>query len=206
MQNLVEIAPMRGEGVFTAVILGPARSGTSLLAGGLCHGGIDFGANIHPIYECQELPAAMEARRWAEFDAIVARRNAMPVWGWKRPSIINHFAKVAPRLRNPVWLVVARDVAAIAQRNGIAYAGRPEAGGPLPQMLTNLEILRLSLTLPARTGRPMAVVSAEKMFADPAGTVEAVAHWLGLALDGARIARFLARGNADYDRAARARD
>jgi hypothetical protein len=73
-------------------------------------------------------------------------------------------------------------------------------------MLTNLEILRLSLTLPARTGRPMAVVSAEKMFADPAGTVEAVAHWLGLALDGARIARFLARGNADYDRAARARD
>lgn len=206
MTALIEIQPMTDVDSFTVVILGTARSGTSLIAGALHHGGVDFGQYIHPIYECQELGNAMEDRNWAELDAIISRKNASPIWGWKRPSIIGHFDRVVPRLRSPVFIVVLRDLAAVALRNRIAY---PEASDPnslLDNMLTNLSIQQATINKAASSKRPMVVLSAEKMFQKPMETVRETAKFLGLDLDLRRAERFLARGNQDYDRMTRNRN
>ena len=40
MAMLIEINPSRPQETSTVIILGPARSGTSLLAGMMCHGGV----------------------------------------------------------------------------------------------------------------------------------------------------------------------
>ena len=86
----VIFTPSNGAHERTLLILGAARSMTSLLAGALHHGGIYFGSNIHPVYECQRLGQAMERMDQTAFSETLRRRNELPLWGWKRPSIIEN--------------------------------------------------------------------------------------------------------------------
>ncbi|SFE02988.1 hypothetical protein [Roseivivax sediminis] len=203
MSNLVftpgVAAPQR-----TLLILGPARSKTSFLAGMLHFGGIHFDQST-PTFEDLPLSEAMERHDTTAFDAILEDRNRRDSWGWKRPSIGGYWNEVVPKLRMPHAIMLTRDVTAIALRAQIAHAGQPRVSLPELQrkMLVNLNIQRNLMKKAADSGIPLMCVSAEKMSAAPVETARACAAFFHHDLDTAPVEDFIAQGNAAYEDYAR---
>lgn len=105
----------------TIIVLGAARGGTSMAAGALHHLGVCMGDDVSVVYEDLALSTAIEQGDVSAAEAVIAKRNkAYPVWGWKRPSSIKFGEKWKDRFRNPYYVVVFRDVFAIANRNRIS--------------------------------------------------------------------------------------
>jgi hypothetical protein len=182
----------------TLIILGAARSMTSLLAGMLHCGGLNFGKNIAPIYEDIKLSRSMENKNEEAFNQNLADRNKDAIWGWKRPSIINHFDNVIPKLRNPHVIVIMRDVAAIAMRNQIARSGQMNAKEISSNMRINLHIQQKSLAKANEYKLPLCIVSAEKMKSTPIETAQGCASFFGIDTDTDSAKAFLEKGNAAY--------
>lgn len=106
----------------TLIVVGPARGGTSLIAGVLAHLGVFMGTqSTSPTYEdlrlasaCRTGDATQVAQVMREYD------SSHEVWGYKRPAIIDHFDIVHAQARNPVYLFVFKDMFSIANRNRIS--------------------------------------------------------------------------------------
>ena len=106
----------------TLVVMGVARSGTSLVAAVLHELGLFLGEQAPPpVYEDLSLSAAVESGDLAGVRRIVEqydRRHAS--WGWKRPASLHHMEDVHALLRNPHYIVIFRDLFAIANRNRVS--------------------------------------------------------------------------------------
>jgi hypothetical protein len=106
----------------TILVLGPARSGTSVIAGVLHFLGVYMGKTAGPpVYEDTHLARAFEERRTAASKAIIAdydRRH--PIWGYKRPALLEIVETVQHKFRNPIFIVSFKDVFSIANRNKIS--------------------------------------------------------------------------------------
>jgi len=103
----------------TFIIIGVARSGTSMVASSLYTFGVFLGnRNNRAVYEDAELAEAIEqgAKREA-IRLIEARNHTHDVWGIKRPAIFKFLPAYLKYLRNPHFIVTFRDPAAIAERN-----------------------------------------------------------------------------------------
>ena len=65
--------------------------------------------------------AAVEAGDTAAVRRVVGQYNRQhATWGWKRPASLHHIADLHATLRNPHYVVVFRDLFAIANRNRIS--------------------------------------------------------------------------------------
>lgn len=106
----------------TLVVVGPARGGTSLVAGALDHLGVFTGdRSSAPVFEDVRLAEACEQRSDSGVKEIVCEYDSNhDVWAYKRPGIIEDFSVLDRVVRNPIYLFIFKDVFSIANRNHIA--------------------------------------------------------------------------------------
>lgn len=103
----------------TIVVVGVARGGTSIVAGALAKLGVFMGERAGPpVFEDVRLAKAIDHKQWNEVRAIIDDYDQRAaVWGFKRPSSLPHLSALHLMLRKPVYVVLFRDVLAIANRN-----------------------------------------------------------------------------------------
>ncbi|GAA2015540.1 hypothetical protein [Brevibacterium samyangense] len=106
----------------TLIVVGPARGGTSMVAGTLDNLGVFTGQGSNaPVFEDVRLANAAENGTVADVRRVVEDYNAQhDVWAYKRPGIINNFGKIHDTVRNPVYLFIFKDIFSMANRNSIS--------------------------------------------------------------------------------------
>jgi hypothetical protein len=106
----------------TLIVLGAPRGGTSAIAGALNELGIFMGGNaIPPVFEDLELASRMERGAPGDARVQIEKYNAEHhIWGYKRPGLAFSIKENHSLFRNPVYLVIFRDVFATANRNLIS--------------------------------------------------------------------------------------
>jgi len=106
----------------TLVVLGVARGGTSVLSGTLDNLGVFTGERSRePVFEDVLLAEAVEENNTKKVQDIIEKYNyAHDLWAFKRPSLLNNIKKYHAYFRNPIYLVVFRDIYSIANRNNIS--------------------------------------------------------------------------------------
>ncbi|WP_435106114.1 hypothetical protein [Arhodomonas sp. AD133] len=160
----------------TAVVIGVARGGTTMVASVLQALGVYMGENLGPVLEDVRLSEAVEAGDSKAVNVIAAERDKQfRVWGWKRPAAVQHAAVWQPRLRNPHVIAVYRDPFAIANRNRISMLMDCIQG---IERATK-ELARLTQFI-KKSGLPTLVCSYEKAMIHPHDFVRGVDAFLGL--------------------------
>ena len=157
----------------TFVVLGAPRGGTSMVAGALHHLGLFMGQPLAPAtYEDTALISAINNRKLGIIRRTISERNdRYPIWGWKQPSHFDYFVEnVVPLLKNPVFIVVYRDLVATANRNRIAVGADLVASMEATARLYD----RITRFVSTTTSAVM-VLSYEKALNDGAGFVAALA-------------------------------
>lgn len=106
----------------TLIVIGVARGGTSLIAGVLHHLGIYMGKGSHPpVFEDLHLSNSFEHLLKGSSKKIINEyNNNHKVWGFKRPGSIGYIEKLHKLCRNPIYLVVFKDIFSISNRNNIS--------------------------------------------------------------------------------------
>lgn len=173
-------------GAKTIVVLGVARGGTSMVASVLRELGIFLGDQaMAPVFEDVRLAEAIEAGDTARCRTIIAEYDAgHSVWAFKRPGLIDHLAAVTPLFRNPVYVVIFRDVLAIANRNALSMKINPLKS--MKQSLRQYDIVREFVV---STNPTALLVSNEKALLHPVAFVTELVNWLGLDVTPERITR-----------------
>ncbi len=102
----------------TVVVLGIARSGTTMVAKILQELGVYLGDKDSPVSEDMSVSNLLEKDRNMEaFDQLVAERNeAHSIWGWKRPEAFRYIKHFEGHIRNPHFIFLYRDPLAIGVR------------------------------------------------------------------------------------------
>lgn len=185
----------------TVVVLGAPRGGTSMVAGALSKLGVFMGVpdKLPPFFENAELGVCAKARDRGAARSTILRYDAdHAIWGIKVLPKSWRFWLVRPMFRQPVYVVVLRDVLAIAKRRATSMdktllAQRLKATGGqyaasmvhdrdamLRQMfwaaMFNLRLLAFMYF----SRRPMLVVSYEKALLRPQDFVDGLAGFLGI--------------------------
>ena len=166
---LVLNAPQDMPAKRTIIVLGTARGGTSIAAGALFHLGVPMFAVHEPVFEEINLSTAFENADKKRYQKIIKKYNSEPVWAWKRPSIIDYLPKVEAEVRNPMFIVMVRDVLSVGARNGLSMGHDVIASmqNALSQQQKLLDFLRL-------TKAPVLLCSVEKTKQYPADFIENV--------------------------------
>jgi hypothetical protein len=115
----------------TICVLGPPRSGTSMVARTLAYLGVPMGVPVPApnelvTYEDPDFVDLLHCRTSDEVDrdaltaAVVVRNELHPVWGFKLPMASGALDILLSTLRNPRFVFVFRDPLAIALREYLA--------------------------------------------------------------------------------------
>lgn len=111
-----------GPSVACTVVLGGARSGTSLIAGAMHHLGVFMGEKASPpVFEDLRLSRALEDRKSDRIRATVREYAANHrQWGFKRPGAIDYFDRLEEALPARRYICIFRDIFATANRNRLS--------------------------------------------------------------------------------------
>lgn len=173
-------------GTGTVLVLGTPRGGTSVVAG-ICHMfGVSMGIDIDPSNMEDRVFQRLlgESDRRAQAEQYFAELSELsPLVGLKNPVIIDSLVEYFNFVRNPVLVVVSRDVYATAQREEIS-------GSEFFQALQSV-IRRKYATLDfvQSVTAPLLVVSYERLLLDTAGSVSAIGQFLVGNVSGELVAR-----------------
>jgi hypothetical protein len=174
----------------TLLILGVARSGTSMAASVLLEAGVYLGDEVdHARYEDQEIVRLIEAGRVAELASLVAERNARhELWAFKWPKAHAKLSMIFPLLRRPRIVVMMRDPVAIAVRNNISMYADPASA-----LQTAVSAIANVVAEVGGLDCPKLMVSYEKAMALPRQFCEELLDFCGIAGSGELIGRMTAR-------------
>jgi hypothetical protein len=164
-------------GAKTIVVIGVARGGTSMVASVLERLGVFLGDQAAaPVFEDVRLASAIEAKDETLSRSIVDEYDAgHSLWAFKRPSLIDHLSTAKKLFRNPVYIVIFRDVLAIGNRNALSM--KSDALKSMKQSLRQYEVVRQFV----ESEHPSALlVSNEKAVIHPQTFVGELVDWLGL--------------------------
>ncbi|GAB6142402.1 hypothetical protein JCM14076_31310 [Methylosoma difficile] len=160
----------------TVIVLGAARGGTSMVAGVLHQLGVSMGDKLSSVYEDLELSEAIEANNQGRIAAVIKKRDdVQKIWGWKRPTSAKYIDNWRGKFRNPMFVVVFRDIFAIANRNRISVLGEV-----LSDMRNILKHFGFILDFLESDNSPTLFVSYEKAMDDPAYFVNKISNFVGL--------------------------
>lgn len=105
----------------TVVVLGIARTGTTMVANVLQNLGVDMGRKGGVVFEDMDVFKKLENDELIEFEQLVEHKNQeFEKWGWKRPRSIDYISKFESKIRNPHYIIPFRDLMAVAKRNSMA--------------------------------------------------------------------------------------
>ena len=102
----------------TVIVLGIARSGTTMLAEILSSIGIFMGEKLGVVKEDIELANAIEKKDLEKAKRLINIRNKnYNMWGWKRPEAFEYYHLWKGLFRNPYIIIIFRDPLSVALRN-----------------------------------------------------------------------------------------
>jgi len=105
----------------TLIVVGVARGGTSLVAGTLDKLGIFTGEmSREPVFEDVKLATKFENRDFKSVKKIIEEYNLHDTWLFKRPSSINYLNEIDTLVRNPIYLIIFKDIFSVSNRNSIS--------------------------------------------------------------------------------------
>lgn len=161
----------------TVIVLGVARSGTSMLANILVQLGLFMGERRDGIvFEDVDLAEAFEQGNMDQARSIIEHRNtAHGSWGWKRPEAFKYIAPYLKEFRNPCLIVTIRDILAIGLRNVISTGLEPEVA--LKDAQARYAALLHFLD---QVAIPTLLVSYEKALLNAPDVIERVAGFAGV--------------------------
>jgi hypothetical protein len=173
----------------TVVVFGVTRGGTSMIAGAVRGFGVFLGDNLpvnneDPDFTYKSLPL-MKA-------SILARNEKFQSWGWKFPMAANYMEELMPVLRNPVFVIVARDIAATA--SALTRWHNRDRSAALSEALMQTQ---KNFMLALRWQTPTLFVSYERAVASPDVCLDELASFLDtpLTVDRSKLIDFMARGS-----------
>ena len=176
-RGLVPVGQDVPPGEKTIVVVGAARSGTSIVAGVLKKLGIFMGDQaVPPVFEDVRLAALLESSQFeAAAEVVKEYDQRAAVWGFKRPGIIRVIDEMHALLRNPVYLYVFRDPVCIANRNAISMKAEI-----IPSMREALERSFEMLGFVEKIDAPGLLISTEKSLLHKNDFVDRLVEFLGL--------------------------
>jgi len=155
----------------TFVCLGVPRGGTSAIAGVMRKLGIFMGENVPNNHEDPEFISKPNPHR---LSMIEKRNSAHSIWGWKDPNAVNYLHQIAPKLRNPHFVIVSRDVIATTKGH-MRWHGREVKFAVGDVALQQQRNVFFALSGDA----PVLFVSYEKAILNPTALVAEMAEFLG---------------------------
>ncbi|MBI4650257.1 hypothetical protein HY745_03020 [Candidatus Desantisbacteria bacterium] len=168
------------EGKPTVIVLGFARSGTTMTASVLQAMGVFMGGkNAGVVIEDPDVFNILENKdRIKEFRMLVEKRNQEhDIWGWKRPRTIDYTDLFIDKVRNPHLIFMFRDALAIAVRNQIAIEA---------DVLATLKDAQRGYTklidFVTKTKLPCMLASYEKAILKKSFFVQSLADFVGIHL------------------------
>lgn len=186
----------------TVIVLGVERGGTSMVAGSLAKLGIYMGDTISAVYEDPQFAHYLKTNDKTKARQLIAARNGShEIWGLKKPSARLYTASWVRLFRNPVFVVVFRDIMAVANRRAVSR-GMKVTDGMNDALNRYGDILHFIST--AR--RPSLLVSYEKALLKPSDYVHSLADFLGIdltAVNPADCLNFIQPSPEAYRRASR---
>ena len=160
----------------TVIVLGLARGGTSMVAGTLNKLGVYMGKRLSAIFEDQEFAQCIKDNDSRKVKSLIHERNSdHDVWGVKHMSLKRAWHKY---FRQPVYIVVFRDLFAVAKRRQIAASSTL-----FPELFSALKHYAYLLIFLRFTKRPVLLISYEKALNHPAEFVKQVCDFLGITTD-----------------------
>lgn len=161
----------------TVIVFGVARGGTSMVAGTLSKLGVFMGneETLAPFYEDKNLAVSFKNKDKKLAQKLVSEYNKQyPVWGMK--TLSNRAWYWLSIFREPVYVVVFRDILAAANRTVVSL-NKSLFLEMLKTILHNLFLLAFLRI----TKRPALVVSYEKVLLFPEDFVDTLSTFLGIA-------------------------
>ena len=164
----------------TIIATGLGRSGTTMVARVMAALGVAMSPDTSArTAEDKKILATVKERDFAEFTALCRQRDALTSrWGFKCPALRNVMLKWEPAIRQPRYIIVFRDLLAIALRNQISLGqdlsiALQSASKSYAQLLQQLE----------RMTAPALLISYEKALQYPVRTVLGIADFCGIEVD-----------------------
>jgi hypothetical protein len=173
----------------TFVVLGLPRGGTTMVSKALSSMGVFMGAAAdNAVGEDTTLADAIESGDKRSARKIIDGYNsAHATWGFKRPNIVNHLDAVGVEFRNPHYVVVMRDLLAIANRNRLSTFKDPFKD--MRESIASLDTLVGFIE--TNTDDPMFLLSYERVLARPRPFAIAFSEFCGIDLDAKAVRSFL---------------
>lgn len=181
------------------VVLGQPRGGTSVVAG-LCHLiGVRMGRDIDPSnMEAREFLGLVKHEDFrARFEsALNELKFGTQLFGFKDPTAVDYWQRVADLVPDPLFVVVFRDPVAIAERQRLD-------GADFAESLCQVGLRQSALVrLVAETKFPTAVVSYERLLGDTRRAYEQLSQFMtgSVSLRIAELVHEAVRPHADMPR------
>ncbi|MCQ0987053.1 hypothetical protein [Jiella marina] len=151
--------------------------------------GLFMGEDIPDNHEDQEMVGRPNHHRLK----VIEKRNAdHKIWGWKDPNAVNYLHQLAPKLHNPHYVIVSRDVIATTKGHMRWHAREAKfaVGDITVQQQRNI-MFALS------AGAPVMLVSYEKSVLNPKSLLIEMADFMGVPYpeDDKAFIEFLAPGS-----------
>ncbi len=164
----------------TIIVVGVARSGTSMVAGVLDKLGVFLGEKSgKAVFEDVEIAKAIREKDVKTLRAIIEKNDqAGEVWGFKRPEVFDVLPNYLAMFRNPRIVAIFRDPISIAKRNEISMHS---------DFIDELEraakrtVALVSFVKHQKV--PLMLVSYEKALFEPAGFLDTLTSFCGLTPD-----------------------
>jgi hypothetical protein len=160
----------------TAVVLGIARGGTSMVSGVLRGLGVDMGENLGFNHEDTQIQRIVNKQRFGAIGPLARKRDEMhDLWGFKFPEASLMMDRFHPELRNPHYLFVLRHPLA----RGMSVLKR--TGGKLNEAVAeSLESYRAILAFLEGVEAPAILINYEHATAQSRDSVAEIARFLGI--------------------------
>ena len=166
----------------TIAVFGAARGGTTAVAGLVRKLGVNMGRNLPVNLEDPDFNLHALKKRGVSAqgdvirtigEAIKSRDRADEVWGWKFPDAASYLREVHSLIRNPVYVVVFRDLAAVSARAIRRGEDAVEAMTRYSRAYKrNLDVIR-------DNSCPTACLSYESIMSNPVKSANFLADFLG---------------------------
>jgi len=176
--------PRKTEKQKTVMVLGVERGGTSMAAGVLRALGVNMGDRAGLNHEDPKFLVDDVEKLSAR---IAGRNKRSDVWGFKVPKLVHRLSFFEKNLRNPYYIIVFRNLLAIAdswQQRG--------AGDSIDVMERAFKYYDLIMDHCRRTNRPVLMLNYERAVGSEAGkeeTARELAAFLGVELTEQSLAR-----------------
>jgi len=166
----------------TTIVIGVGRGGTTMVASVLEALGVHMGDRLSAVKEDLQVVQPMEAGDLGLLRERIRERNqTFQQWGFKRPGAVHYIRRFESEFREPQYVVIFRDVFAIANRNRLSMAREL-----LPSLQEAHAINGQLIEFIGNTSARVLIASYEKAMLLPDEFVRAMAGFVGVD-DEARI-------------------